>query len=331
MPLIKRRDPFVMVPGGRSVPWPPNDDRITDQAKQALVFAQEEAARLDHNHIGPVHLLVGAGRVEGGLAARVFGDLGVTIKQVREAFASTMGRGESSIEASDITLTPRAEKVMQMAMYETLRLGHPRTGPEHLLLASAREGDHFTAQLLASLGLEPQKVRETILAELAVPHSYGTAENATPSQGPYDRFDYASRRIVVFAQEEAARMGHHWVGGEQLLLGLARSAEVAAPDHRIGRVFAELGLTLERLRTEVGKIQPPRAAQAVPPNMKFNGSAKLIIELAINEAGEDHTVLPEHLLLGIGRAQDSLSGYALSQLGATPERIRSVIAKHRSL
>jgi ATP-dependent Clp protease ATP-binding subunit ClpA len=242
-----------------------------------------------------------------------------------------MGHGESSIDASDITLTPHAERVMQMAMYETLRLGHSKTGAEHLVLAGVREDEHFGSQLLASLGLEPQKVRETILGQLDVPASYGSAENATPSQGPYDRFDDASKRTLVFAQEEAAKMGHHWVGGEQLMLGLGRSADGAARDDALRRVFAELGLTLERLRTEVGKIQPPRTAQVVPANMKFNGAAKLIIELAIDEAGPGKTVHPEHLFLGMGRARDSLSGHVLSQLGATPERIRSVIAKHRSL
>jgi ATP-dependent Clp protease ATP-binding subunit ClpA len=330
MPFIKSRAPFVMVPGGRKVPWPPNDDRFTDQAKQALVFSQDEAARLDHNHIGPVHLLVGAVRVEDGLPAQVFGDLGVTIEQVREALASTMGRGESSIDASDITLTPHAEKVMQMAMYETLRLGRPGTGTEHLFLAVVREAEHFSSQLLASLGLEPQRLREAIFGRLDVPLSYGTAENATPREGPYDRFDDASKQTLVFAQEEAARMGHHWVGGEQLLLGLARSADGAAPDDTLRRVFAELGLTLDRLRTEVAKVQPARTAQVVPANMKFNGAAKLIIELAIDEAGAHKTVFPEHLFLGMGRARDSLSGYVVSQLGATPERIRSVITKHRS-
>src|SRR5688572_32855535 len=78
MPFIKSRDPFVMVPGGASIPWPPQDDQYTDQAKRALAFAQDEAARLNHNHIGEVHILVGAVRVEDGLPARIFADLGVT-------------------------------------------------------------------------------------------------------------------------------------------------------------------------------------------------------------------------------------------------------------
>lgn len=60
MPFIQSRDPFVMVPGGASIPWPPQEDHYTDQAKRALAFAQDEAARLNHNHIGAVHVLVGA-------------------------------------------------------------------------------------------------------------------------------------------------------------------------------------------------------------------------------------------------------------------------------
>jgi len=330
MPAIRSRDPFVMVPGGEGVPWPPEDDQYTDEAKRALSFAQDEAALLDHNHVGPVHLLVGAVREERGLPARIFADLGVNFDQVRKGLLATMGRGESPIDASDITLTPHAQRVIDLAVHESRRLMQRATGTEHLLLAVLREGESFSSRVLASLGLDREKLLETVFGQLDVPASYRAAEHATPLHGPYDHFDTAAKQTLAFAQDEAAKMGHHWVGAEHLVLGLARAADVAAPDSAIRRAFTELDLTLERLRTEVGKIQPSRSSRVVTDDMKFNGSAKLIIELAIDEAGSGSTVLPEHLLLAIGRSRDSLGGYALSQLGATPDRVVLTVRRARA-
>jgi ATP-dependent Clp protease ATP-binding subunit ClpA len=338
MPFIKSRDPFEMVPGGASIPWPPQDDQYTDQAKRALAFAQDEAARLNHNHIGAVHILVGAVRVEDGLPARIFADLGVTIDQLRDALTSMMGRSETPIDASDITLTPRGQRVMDIAIHESRRLIHGATGTEHLLLAVVREREGFSSRLLASLALDPERLCEAILAGLNVPPSYRVAESATPSQGPYDRFDDATKRMLTFALEEAAALGQNWVGCEHLLLGLARSVELAPPEDATRRLFAELGLTIDALRAALDALranltekQLARRAAVAPSEVKFTGVTKLVIELALDEAGPENTVVPEHILLAIGRAQGSTARYLLSQLGATPDRIRSVIIKHRSV
>lgn len=337
MPFIQSRDPFVMVPGGASIPWPPQDDHYTDQGKQALAFAQDEAARLDHNHIGAVHILIGAVRVEESLPARILADLGVTIDQLREALTSQMGRGESRIDASDITLTPHGKNMMERAIHESRRLVHPAAGPEHLLLAVVREGESFCAPLLASLDLDPAELTSRILGLMRVPPSYGTAENATPTKGPYERFDDASKRMLTLALEEAAALGQNWVGCEHVLLGLARSVEIAPSEHATRRLFTELGVThdalraaLDALRTNLTKNQLVRKAAVAPSDVKFTAMTKLVIELAMDEAGPENTILPEHILLAIGRAQGSIADWLLSQLGATPELVRATVNKHRT-
>ena len=326
-----------MVPGGASIPWPPQDDHYTGEAKRALAFAQDEAARLNHNHIGAVHILVGAVRVEEGLPARIFADLGVTIDQLRDALTATMGRSESPIEASDITLTPHGKNMMERAVHESRRLVHPAAGPEHLLLAVVREPEHFSTPLLASLELDPAEVRRRILAQMRVPPSYGTAENATPTQGPYERFDDATKRMLTFAVEEAVALAQNWVGCEHLLLGLARSVEIAPSEDATCRLFTGLGLTpdalraaLDKLRANLTRNQLARKAAVAPSDVKFTAMTKLVIELAMDEAGPEHTVLPEHILLAIGRSQGSTAGYLLSQLGATPELVRATVNKHRT-
>jgi ATP-dependent Clp protease ATP-binding subunit ClpA len=325
MPAIASRDPFVMTPGGPSIPWPPQDDRFTDGAKRALGFAQDEAARLGHNHVGPPHILVGLAREKDGLAARGFADLGITLDRMRTAFASVMGRGEAPIAPSDITLIPSGKNVLERAIHESRRLGHSSVGTEHLLLALVRERQGFTSTILGSLSVDRDELRTRILGMMPVPLSYGVAEHATPSEGPYDLFDGESRQTLVFAQEEARNVGHHWVGGEHIVLGLVRVAHIAASDDAIARVFRGLDISLEQARIKFVEMQPPRAAKTGTRDMQFTAATKLIVELAIQAAGPDQPVRPVHLLVAIGRAQDSIGGYLLRQLGATPERVRAIV------
>jgi len=180
-------------------------------------------------------------------------------------------------------------------------------------------------------------VRRRILAQMRVPPSYGAAENATPTQGPYELFDDATKRMLTFALEEAATLGQNWVGCEHLLLGLARSVELAPSEDATRHLFAELGLTLDALRGSLDALRASLTEKqlarrtAVPPSdVKFTGVTKLVIELAIDEAGSENTILPEHVLLAIGRAQGSTARYLLSHLGATPELVRAVIVRHRT-
>jgi hypothetical protein len=204
-------------------------------------------------------------------------------------------------------------------------MAHPVTDSAHLLLAVLRENDGITPRVMELLRVSPVDLRGRTLARLTVPPSYGVAENATPSEGPYERFDGTSKSVLAFAREEAMDRGHNWVGGEHLVLGLARFAESSGPDTVVARTFEQLNLTLERLRVDISKLQPPKPVQVVEADLRFTAATKLIIELAINEAGSDEPVLPEHMLLAIGMADDSFGGYVLAQGGATRERVRMIL------
>jgi ATP-dependent Clp protease ATP-binding subunit ClpA len=314
-----------LVPGGPAIPWPPQDERLTERAREALRFAQDEAAALNHNHVGPVHLFVGLVHEREGPAAGVFAEFGITLEEAQAALAGVMGHGETPIPVNDITLTPRAQNVVERATHESRRMAHPLTDSAHLLFAVVRENDGFTPRVIASLGVSREDLRAGILARLNAPSSYGVAEHATPTEGPYGRFDDTSKRVLAFAREEAVNWGHNWVGGEHLVVGLARFVQGSGSDTVVGRVFVELRLTVERLRQEISKLQPPKPSQVVEADLRLTAATKLIIELAINEAGSDRSVFPEHILLAIGDAHDSFGGCALAQLGAAPEKVRSIL------
>ncbi len=137
-------------------------EKFTERARKVLSLAQEEAHRFNHNYIGTEHLLLGLVREGDGVAAKVLSNLGVELNKVRSAVEFIIGRGDR-IVLGEIGLTPRAKKVIELAVDEARRLNHHYIGTEHLLLGLVREGEGIAAGVLESLGVNLEKVRsETI-------------------------------------------------------------------------------------------------------------------------------------------------------------------------
>ncbi|HEU0028856.1 MAG TPA: ATP-dependent Clp protease ATP-binding subunit [Ktedonobacterales bacterium] len=136
-------------------------DKFTERARKVLSLAQEEAQRFNHNYIGTEHLLLGLVRENDGVAAKVLSNLGVELNKVRSAVEFIIGRGDR-IVLGDIGLTPRAKKVIELAVDEARRLGHHYIGTEHLLLGLVREGEGIAAGVLESLGVNLEKVRSEV-------------------------------------------------------------------------------------------------------------------------------------------------------------------------
>jgi ATP-dependent Clp protease ATP-binding subunit ClpC len=123
-----------------------------------LSLAQEEAQRFNHNYIGTEHILLGLVRETEGVAARVLSSLGVDLTKVRSAVEFIIGRGEKPAQG-EIGLTPRAKKVVELAVDEARRMNHTYIGTEHLLIGLLREGEGVAAGVLESLGVTLEKVR----------------------------------------------------------------------------------------------------------------------------------------------------------------------------
>ncbi len=129
-----------------------NFDRFTERARTVMQLAQEEAQRLQHNYIGTEHLLLGLLREREGVVGKVLTSMGVDLDQARQAVEGIVGRGEHLV-SGEIHLTPRAKKVVELAVDEARRLHHHFLGTEHLLLGMLREGQGIGAGVLESFGL----------------------------------------------------------------------------------------------------------------------------------------------------------------------------------
>src|SRR5437870_7750334 len=141
-------------------------DKFTERARRVLTLAQEEALRFNHNYIGTEHLLLGLVREGEGVAAKVLANLGVELNKVRSAVEFIIGRGDRAV-MGEIGLTPRAKKVIELAVDEARRLGHHYVGTEHLLLGLVREGEGIAASVLESLGVNLERVRTQTIKVLS--------------------------------------------------------------------------------------------------------------------------------------------------------------------
>ena len=158
-------------------------DKFTERARRVLTLAQEEAHRFNHNYIGTEHILLGLVREGDGVAAKVLANLGVELNKVRSAVEFIIGRGDRTV-LGEIGLTPRAKKVIELAVDEARRLNHSYIGTEHLLLGLVREGEGIAAGVLESLGVNLERVRAetTRILSQSTPQPAGTAAGAGARQ-----------------------------------------------------------------------------------------------------------------------------------------------------
>lgn len=223
-------------------------ERFGDDARRVLSFAQEEARNFNHNYIGTEHLLLGLVREEESLAGRVLASMGVQLSKVRSAVTFIVGRGQGEV-MGDPGLTPRAKKVIELAMDEARRLSSHYIGPEHLLLGLVREGEGIAAGVLESLSVSQDKVRRQVMTAIARPGE------------PLPPLMLQQRGITATPTDVLAR-----VRANELVYGLALPPEL----------FAKLGAVAQRLSRPVDDLireaiertwldESPPADSAAPP------------------------------------------------------------------
>jgi ATP-dependent Clp protease ATP-binding subunit ClpC len=157
-------------------------ERFTERARQVVVLAQEEARTLKHNYIGTEHILLGLLREEEGLAARVLESLDITVERVRAQVVRIVGSGEE-VTSGQIPFTPRAKKVLELALREALSLGHNYIGTEHILLGLVRENEGVAARILLDFDADSEKIRNEVIRMLSGPGGRRQSGQAAGSSG----------------------------------------------------------------------------------------------------------------------------------------------------
>ncbi|HEX6763364.1 MAG TPA: ATP-dependent Clp protease ATP-binding subunit [Gaiellaceae bacterium] len=177
-------------------------ERFTERARQVVVLAQDEARALKHNYIGTEHILLGLLREEEGLAARVLESLDITVEEVRAQVARIVGQGDE-VTTGQIPFTPRAKKVLELALREALSLGHNYIGTEHILLGLVRENEGVAARILLDFDADAEKIRNEIIRMLSGPgRRQGGTSGATSEKGKSSKLlDQFGRNLTKQASE----------------------------------------------------------------------------------------------------------------------------------
>jgi len=137
-------------------------ERFTEKAIKVVMLAQEEARRLGHNFVGTEQIMLGLIGEGTGIAAKVLKSMGISLKEARVEVEKIIGRG-SGFVAVEIPFTPRAKRVLELALEEARQLGHNYIGTEHLLLGLLREGEGVAARVLENLDADPAKIRSQVI------------------------------------------------------------------------------------------------------------------------------------------------------------------------
>ena len=162
-------------------------DRFTERARKVMTLARQEAQKLNNDYIGTEHILLGLVQEGSGVAAQVLKNLEVDLRKVRAEVERLVEQGTSPVTGPQLPFTPRAKRVLELALEEAQNLGHNYIGTEHLLLGLIRESDGPAAHVLQNLGVKPEEVREEGVELLGADAPSATAargeEGAEPAEG----------------------------------------------------------------------------------------------------------------------------------------------------
>ncbi len=212
-------------------------ERFTDQARRVLDLAQEEARLLNHNYVGTEHVLLGLIGEGEGVAAQALESLGMTRPAVRQQVEDVVGRGQQAVPRH-IPVTPRAKKVLELALREALQLGQHYIGTEHLLLGLIRESEGVAGQVLVGQGADLDQIRQQVIRLLhgAEGQTRRTARRAWPGQGGgqargrrpavLDRVESIDTQLTAIGQRLGA--GPELRGHDQQIAQARRGKEAAA-------------------------------------------------------------------------------------------------------
>ncbi|HEX7735954.1 MAG TPA: Clp protease N-terminal domain-containing protein [Ktedonobacteraceae bacterium] len=324
-------------------------DKFDVDACRALSLAQEEAQRFQHNYIGTEHLLLGLVRLDESVVGQVLNRLGIELAKVRSSVEFIIGHGDR-IVLGEIGLTPRAKKVVELAVDEARLLRHGYIGTEHILLGLVREGQGIAAGVLESLGVKLERVRAAVLEVLgkgrgllslagayvrgekqlgAQLSTVQDADDLVPEPASTDTEDHGnfftirSRRVLVRSCEETRQYELEPVSTPRLLLSLLREQNGIAY-----HVLRNHGLETERLLAAIQQLLAEEHLTEQGNEQGFTTDGKKAITLALEEAWAmtQTAIGSEHLLLGLLRSEGIASGILITR-GLTLDKARAEIRR----
>ncbi|GAA3289002.1 ATP-dependent Clp protease ATP-binding subunit [Dactylosporangium vinaceum] len=294
-------------------------ERFTDRARRVVLMAQESARTLNHNYLGSEHLLLGLLMEGDGVAAAALRGLGVTLEAARREVEEIVGLG-SVAPVAHIPFTPRAKKILELALRESLRLGHNHVCTEHILLGLIRDGEGTAAQVMIRLGAAPNALRAQIMDGLTG-HPSAAAPAAPAASPTLDQFGHdltADARNgaldpVIGRAVEIERV-------VQILTCRRKNNPILTGDPGVGKTAVVEGLAQ---RIAAGEVPPSLAGRSVysldlgslVAGSRYRGDFEERLRKVIKEIrtrGDVILFIDEiHTLVGAGAAEGAIDAASL--------------------
>ena len=292
--------------------------RFTERAQQVLVLAQEEARRMNHNFIGTEHLLLGLVREGSGIAARALQNMDVDLSGLRAEVERIAPKGEKIVQQG-ISYTPRAKRVVELAIEESQNLGHNYVGTEHIMLGLVREGEGIAAQVLANMKIDLKRARKEVIGLLGGEPglSRGAGREKPGQQTPtIDNFGRDLTQLskegkldpVIGREKEIERV-------IQILSRRTKNNPVLIGEPGVGKTAIAEGLAQLIVEGKVPEILRDKRVvtielAAVVAGTKYRGEFEERLRKLMNElrqAGNVMVFIDElHTLIGAGAAEGAI-------------------------
>ena len=293
-------------------------DRFTDRVRKVIYYARDEAARLQHDYIGTEHLLLGIVREGEGIAAKVLAKLELDFEQIQQAVENMVKSSGGTLTIGEIPFTPRAKRVLELAIEEARLLGHNYVGTEHLLLGLIREGEGVAAQVLAELGVDRKRVREEVL-KLLGPTTTVKTRKSKKEKSDTPNLDQFGRDLTQMARENKL---DPIIGREQeierviqVLSRRKKNNPVLIGEPGVGKTAIAEGLAQRIVDNKVPEILKDRRIctldlASVVAGTKYRGQFEERLKSIINEIRQAEDVIifidEIHTIVGAGGAEGAI-------------------------
>ncbi|MBI5055906.1 MAG: ATP-dependent Clp protease ATP-binding subunit [Nitrospirae bacterium] len=322
-------------------------EKFTERGRKVIIYAREEAEKRQNDYLGTEHLLLGLLREEESLPMVIIKKMGLSAEELRMEVERNLPTGSNILTFGDIPFTPRAKKVLELAVEEARLLGHSYIGSEHLLIGLIREESGIAGKILRSLGANLLAVRQLAI-NLSTRKTQSSAKDRKTHTPALDEF---GRDITQLAKEGKL---DPVIGREneiervlQILGRRVKNNPVIIGESGVGKTAIVEGLA-QRIVAEdipenlIDKRIVSLDLGALIAGTKYRGQFEERLKLVMKEISQcDNVILfidELHTLIGAGAAEGSVDASnmlkpALSRgeiqcIGATtPDEYRKYIEK----
>jgi len=326
-------------------------ERFTERVRKILNLAKHEAIRMHNDYIGTEHILLSLVKEGEGVAAMVLTDLGINLDDLQRAIENAVNYGTKTLVLGEIPLNQQARSALNWAVDEARRMNHTYIGTEHLLLGILREERSIGCQILQSLGIELEIVRQETIRILG-----GEAtETQKKQKSKTPALDFFSRDLTQLAREDKL---DPIIGREkeierliQILARRKKNNPVLIGEAGVGKTAIVEGLAQRIVDNRIPSVLKNKRVlaldmAAIVAGTKYRGQFEERLKAVVNEIiaqGDSVIFIDElHTIVGAGAAEGSIDASnilkpalargELQCIGATTlEEYRRYIEKHSAL